>query len=246
MMAEIKLIPINNREEILADTDLFDFFRNSFSDWRDKDILVVSSKIVSKAEGCIFSEADLLPSKFAVYLSGLTGKSPAYCELVLQESAGILRTAPGTVICRTHHGFVLANAGVDASNAGGTGRLLSLPRHPDLSAKRLGEQLSEYFQCHIGVIISDTFGRPWRKGQMDLAIGCWGLAPLCDYAGCPDNDGRMLSRTCVAIADELAAAADLVAGKTNRIPGVIIRGYQFTGEGNAQELLMPSHLDLFP
>ena len=245
-MEELRFIPIENSEEITPGTDLFDFFCQSFSQWQDNDLLVVSSKIVSKAEGRIISEADIHPSKFAFYLADLLGRSPAYCELVLQESAGILRTAPGTIICKTKHGFVMANAGVDASNAGGKNRLIPLPEHPDLSAKNLGEQLSAHFNCHIGVIISDTFGRAWRKGQINLAVGCWGINPIHDYAGQPDNDGRLMAHTCIAVADELAAAADLIAGKTKRIPGVIIRGYPCIGNGTAQELLMPSHLDLFP
>ena len=245
-MEELRFIPVDNQEEIAPGTNLFDFFCKSFSHWHDNDILVVSSKVVSKAEGRIVSEADILPSPFAVHLAGLSGKSPAYCELVLQESAGILRTAPGVIICRTKHGFVMANAGVDASNAGGKGRLIPLPEHPDLSAKQLSIQLSTHFRCHIGVIISDTFGRAWRKGQVNLAIGCWGICPLLDYSGQADNDGRTLAYTHIAVADELAAAADLVAGKTRRIPGVVVRGYSCTGSGGAQELLMPSHLDLFP
>ena len=245
-VTQLQLIPVENPEEVLPGTDLVAFFEGAVSPWCEGDILVVSSKVVSKAEGRIVAEGDLCPSKFAEHLAQLTGKSPAYCELVLQESAGVLRTAPGAIICKTHHGFVLANAGVDASNAGGKGRLIPLPVNPDLSARRLGQGLSARCGVHIAVVISDTFGRPWRRGQVDLAIGCWGLEPLHSYAGCPDDDGRQMSQTCIAVADELASAADLVAGKTRRVPGVVVRGYACTGEGSAQELLMPAHLDLFP
>lgn len=245
-MNELQLIPVKGVGEVEPGMDLAQLFSDSFPDLQDNDILVVSSKVISKAEGRIFYEDDLVPSKFAYQLSSLCRKSPAYCELVLRESAGILRTAPGVVICRTHHGFVMANAGVDASNTGGPGRLIPLPQQPDESARKLGLGLQERSGKKIAVIIADTFGRAWRRGQTNLAIGSWGMAPLLDFSGVDDNDGRTMSYTCIAVADELASAADLVAGKTGRIPGVVVRGYSCQGEGCIQDVLMPARMDLFP
>ena len=153
--------------------------------------------------------------------------------------------APGVVISRTRHGFVLANAGVDASNSGGPGRLVALPADPDASARRLRAALAASTGKQVAVILSDTFGRAWRVGQTDLAIGVAGLSPLRDYRGETDAGGRPLSRTCLAHADELASAAELVRGKADGIPAVVVRGYECTGDGSAAELVMPPDRDLF-
>ena len=149
--------------------------------------------------------------------------------MVLRESADIVRMAPGVVISRTRHGFVLANAGVDASNAGGEGRLVALPKDPDGSARRLRQDFLDRTGKNVAVIISDTFGRTWRVGQTDLAVGVAGLSPLRDYRGEKDADGRAMSRTCLAHADELASAAELVRGKAEGIP---IRSFGHAGDGN--------------
>ncbi|MGI6402803.1 MAG: coenzyme F420-0:L-glutamate ligase [Oscillospiraceae bacterium] len=245
-MGAIHLLPVAGIGEIKAGDDLAGLCVEAFADFRDNDILVVSSKVVSKAEGNVVPESSLSPSPFAQHLAQLTGSSPQYCELVLRESAGILRMAKGVVICRTHHGFVMANAGVDASNTGGEGLLIPLPKDPDESARKIGQQIHALTGKHVGIVISDTFGRAWRVGQMDLAIGVWGISPLRDYRGHPDDDGRMMHKTCIAAADELAAAAELASGKTDRVPAVVVRGYQCSGSGSAKELLMNPAMDLFP
>ncbi len=245
-MGAIQLLPIEGIGEIKAGDDLASLCVQAFSDFCDGDILVVSSKAVSKAEGNVVRESSLSPSPFAHQLAKLTGSSPQYCELVLRESAGILRMAKGVVICRTHHGFVMANAGVDASNTGGEGLLIPLPKDPDESARKIGERIFALTGKQVGIIISDTFGRAWRLGQMNLAIGVWGMSPFRDYRGRPDDNGRVMHKTCIAVADELAAAAELASGKTDRVPAVIVRGYPSGGSGSAKELLMNPAMDLFP
>ncbi len=245
-MATVTLVPICGLGEIKAGDDLGELFCAAFPDFCDGDILVVSSKAVSKAEGRAVRERDIIPSPFARRLAALTGSSPAYCELVLRESAGIVRMAPGVVICRTHHGFVMANAGVDASNTGGEDLLIPLPQDPDGSAARIGERVCSLSGKNVGVIISDTFGRAWRVGQVNMAVGVWGIAPLLDHRGKPDDDGRIMQKTCIATADELASAADLAAGKTGRIPAVTARGFACAGSGTARDLLMDIKFDLFP
>lgn len=246
-MDQIQIIPVKGIGEIAAGTNLAACITDAFSDLKDGDILVVSSKAVSKAEGNVVHESALTPSAFALHLSELTGSSPAYCELVLQESAGILRTAKGVIISRTHHGFVMANAGVDASNTGGEGLLIPLPKNPDASAGMIREEILRLSGKSVAVIISDTFGRAWRTGQMNLAIGVSGMAAVCDYRGQRDDDGRMMSKTCLAVADELAAAAELASGKTDRVPAVVIRGYAApAGDGSVRDLLMDPQKDLFP
>lgn len=247
VMGGISLLPVTGIGEIRGGDDLSAMILEAFPSFEAGDVLVVSSKAVSKAEGRAVHETTLSPSPFARHLSELTGNTPAYCELVLQESDGILRCAKGVVICRTHHGFVLANAGVDASNAGGAGMLIPLPKDPDASARRLAESLGEATGKPVGVVVSDTFGRAWRNGQMDLAIGVYGIPALYDYAGQPDDDGRILRKTCSAVADELAAAAELVAGKTGRVPAVVVRGFNLPGKtGTAADLVMDPARDLFP
>lgn len=245
-MGVISLLPVEGIGEIKAGDDLASLCVTAFPYLWDNDILVVSSKAVSKAEGNVVQESSLSPSPFARQLAELTGSSPGYCELVLRESIGILRMAKGVVICRTHHGFVMANAGVDASNTGGEGLLIPLPADPDESARKIGQQVYALTGKRVGIVISDTFGRAWRVGQMNLAIGVWGISPLRDYRGHPDDDGRIMHKTCIAAADELAAAAELACGKTDRVPAVVVRGYQCSGSGSAKELLINPATDLFP
>jgi len=245
-MSAIEMFPVKGIGEVRPGDDLGELIYSAFKCFCDGDILVVSSKAVSKAEGNVVSESSLSPTPFAIQLARLTGNSPAYCELVLRESAGILRMTQGVVVCRTHHGFVMANAGVDASNAGGEGLLVPLPKKPDESARGIGKRVCSLSGKKLAVVISDTFGRPWRVGQMNLAVGVWGISPLRDYAGQPDDDGLMLSRTRIAVADQLAAAAELAGGKTDRVPAVVVRGYENAGEGSVKDLLMDAAADLFP
>ena len=184
------------------------------------DVLCVAHKVVSKAEGRVRTLADVVPGERALGLAAEFGKDARHLQTVLDESADVLRADAGRIICRTRHGFVCANAGVDRSNAGAPDSVVLLPVDPDGSARRLRAALG----AGIAVVITDSFGRPWRIGQSEVAIGCAGVHPLDDWRGRADSDGRSLSATHIAVADELAAAADLVRRKDSREPVVRLRG----------------------
>jgi coenzyme F420-0:L-glutamate ligase/coenzyme F420-1:gamma-L-glutamate ligase len=190
----------------------------------DGDVLTIAHKIVSKAEGRVIALADVRPGERALALAAEHDKDARQLQVVLDESVELVRADAGRFICRTRHGFVCANAGVDASNAGGGDRLVLLPRDPDASARALRAALRERLGVAPAVVISDSFGRAWRHGQCEVAIGCAGLDPIADYRGRPDADGRELRATAIAIADEAAAAADLVRRKDSREPAVRVRG----------------------
>jgi coenzyme F420-0:L-glutamate ligase/coenzyme F420-1:gamma-L-glutamate ligase len=187
---------------------------------RPGDVLAVAHKVVSKAEGRIVRLADVSPGERATALAAEHGKDSRHVQVVLDESAEVLRAERGRLICRTRHGFVCANAGVDASNAGAPGTVVLLPVDPDASARALHRRLG------CAVVITDSFGRAWRQGQAEIAIGCAGLAPADDWRGRPDTGGRPLAATVIAIADEAAAAADLVRDKDSREPAIRIRGLE--------------------
>lgn len=213
----------------------------------DGDILVVTQKVVSKAEGRVVELASVTPRAEAVEWAEKWGKDARQVELVLQESAEVLRMAPGgLIISRTRHGFVCANAGVDLSNVGSGDLATLLPVDPDASARGLRDRLGELAGARPGIVISDSFGRPWRTGIVNVAIGCAGLAPLVDLRGTVDADGRLMHSTVIAVADELASAADLAGGKAARRPVVLVRGYVHGGDGAAAQLVMDRELDLFP
>ena len=214
----------------------------------ERDILVVTQKVVSKAEGRVVDLTSVTPRPEAVSWAEEWGKDARQVELVLQESAEVLRRAPGgLIISRTRHGFVCANAGVDLSNVGGGDWATLLPVDPDASARALRERLGELAGARPGVVISDSFGRPWRNGIVDVAIGCAGLEPLVDLRGSPDADGRVMHSTVIAVADEIASAADLAGGKVTHRPVVLVRGYGYEpGDGTATELVMDREHDLFP
>ena len=184
------------------------------------DVLAVAHKVVSKAEGRLVELSSVVPSDEARSLAAQHGKDPRHVQVILDESTEILRADRGRLICRTRHGFVCANAGVDASNAGAPGTLVLLPRDPDASARALRQRLG------CAVLITDSFGRPWRHGQCEVAIGCAGLTPADDWRGRRDSDDRELAATVIAIADEAAAAADLARAKDSREPAVRIRGLE--------------------
>jgi coenzyme F420-0:L-glutamate ligase/coenzyme F420-1:gamma-L-glutamate ligase len=207
------------------------------------DVLAVAHKVVSKAEGRVVRLADIRPGPQAERLAAEHGKDPRHVQAILDESTDVLRADAGRLICRTRHGFVCANAGVDASNAGAPDALVLLPEDPDASARALRRALG------CAVVISDSFGRAWRIGQTEVAIGCAGLTPAQDWRGRPDNDGRALAATVIAIADEAAAAADLARGKDTREPAVRVRGLQrhVTGEDGpgAAALVRALEDDLF-
>jgi coenzyme F420-0:L-glutamate ligase/coenzyme F420-1:gamma-L-glutamate ligase len=184
------------------------------------DVLAVAHKVVSKAEGRVVRLAEVFPGWQALELAEQHGKDPHHIQVILDEAQEVLRADRGRIICRTRHGFVCANAGVDASNTGRPGTVVLLPENPDASARALRRELG------CAIVITDSFGRPWRHGQAEVAIGCAGIVPAEDWRGRPDSDGRELSATVIAIADEVAAAADLVRGKDTREPAVRVRGLE--------------------
>jgi coenzyme F420-0:L-glutamate ligase/coenzyme F420-1:gamma-L-glutamate ligase len=202
--------------------------------------------VVSKAEGRVVCLRDVVPSGLAREFAETWGKDPRFVEVVLRESRRIVRMDRGMIIAETTHGFICANAGVDASNVPGEDRVSLLPVDPDASAARLRKALEERCGATLGVIVSDTFGRPWREGLTNVAIGVAGLDPLVSYIGQRDPHGHTLRVTELAVADELAAAAGLLMGKLERIPAVLIRGTHFpTAEGRARSLVRSAERDLF-
>jgi coenzyme F420-0:L-glutamate ligase / coenzyme F420-1:gamma-L-glutamate ligase len=214
-------------------------------DYEPGDVLVVAHKVVSKAEGALRRLDEVTPTPEAVRLARDHGKDPRHVQVVLDESQLIVRAQRGVLICRTHHGFVCANAGVDVSNAPDAGTVVTLPRDPDASARALRAALPR----HPAVVIADSFGRAWRHGQCDVAIGIAGLAPTDDWRGRRDAGGQDLRATVIAIADEAAAAADLVRDKASREPAVVVRGLarhvtDDDGPG-AAALVRPPAEDLF-
>ena len=207
------------------------------------DVVVVAQKAVSKAEGRVVSLEDVEPSERARELAG--DGDPRKLEVVLREAVRILRSRPPLVVAETRHGFVCASAGVAASTAPAQGMLVLLPEDPDASAQRIRGRIRERTGREVGVVISDSFGRPWRNGIADAAIGVAGLRPLLDLRGQRDAAGYELHATVVAVADEIAAAADLARGKTEGVPVVVVRGLSLAGEGSARELVRPPERDLF-
>jgi coenzyme F420-0:L-glutamate ligase / coenzyme F420-1:gamma-L-glutamate ligase len=207
------------------------------------DVVVVAQKVVSKVEGRIVRLDGVEPSARARELAG--EEDARRLEIVLRESERILRTRPPLVISQTSHGFVCASAGVDASNAKGPDTLVLLPLDPDLSAQRLRDRLRELTGLDVGVVVSDSFGRAWRRGTTDVALGVAGIAPLLDLEGQRDSVGYELHATEIAVADEIAGAAELVMGKTRGIPATIVRGLHVAGDGRGTDLIMPRDRDLF-
>lgn len=213
----------------------------------DGDVVVVAQKAVSKVEGRVVALADIEASPQAVEIatSGEQQEDPRRLQAILDETAHLLRVRPPLVIGETRHGFVCASAGVDGSNTGGQERLVLLPLDPDASARALRDRLLAVTGRRVGVIVTDSFGRAWRTGTTDVAIGCAGIRPLVDWHGLKDSDGYVLHATTIAVADEIAAAADLVRGKLEGTPAAVVRGLDVAGDGSAQELVMPRERDLF-
>ena len=212
---------------------------------QDDDVITVTQKVVSKSEGRFVDLETIEPSALAIELATNWEKDARHVEVVLRESKRIVRMDHGVIICETKHGFVCANAGVDASNVPG-GQLMLLPVDPDASARRLREGLMAATGADVSVIISDTFGRPWRSGYTEVAIGVAGMLPVIDYVGKIDTAGRELRATWICVADELASAAELVTGKVNKVPVALIRGYAAPrGEGSARELVRQAETDMF-
>ena len=244
-MIHVELIAVDGLPEVRPGDDLGALIADH-AHLQARDVLVVAQKVVSKAEGRLIDLKDVEASEEAARIAPqLVAKpDPRMVQVALDESVRVLRSVR-TLITETRHGFVAANAGVDHSNVGGHDRLALLPVDPDASAERLRSRLRELLGVDVGVIVSDTFGRPWRLGIVNVALGVAGLPALVDLRGTRDDDGQPLHATVLAVADEVAAAAGLVMGKTNRTPAVVVRGLDLSGDGSGRELIRPSDEDLF-
>ena len=211
------------------------------------DIVAVTQRVVSKAEGRVYPLDDFPPSPFALAFAERTEKDPRVVEAVLRESKRVIRQVGAVLITETHHGFKMANAGVDASNVGGMDLVCLLPVDPDASCRRLRDDIRRIAGVEVAVVMTDTFGRPWRIGQTNVAIGVAGMLPMRDYIGQTDLDGHVLRVTMICVADEVAGAAEMVMGKLDAIPAAIVRGYAYEpGEGSSAEIVREQPLDLFP
>jgi coenzyme F420-0:L-glutamate ligase / coenzyme F420-1:gamma-L-glutamate ligase len=239
-MSGITVLPLEGMPEVQEGDDLAELLAEAAQlagGLAPGDMLVVAQKIVSKAEGRVVRLDEIEPSEQARELAA--DHDPRHLEVILGEAARVVRARPPLVIAETRHGFVCASAGVDRSNAAGPDTAVLLPVDPDASARRLSERLG------VAVIVSDSFGRPFRQGTTDVAIGVAGIAPLLDLRGVRDPVGYELKTTTIAVADEIAGAAELVMGKTDGIPAAIVRGLELSGDGTARDLVMPAERDLF-
>jgi coenzyme F420-0:L-glutamate ligase / coenzyme F420-1:gamma-L-glutamate ligase len=245
---ELRVIAIPGLPEIEAGAALGKLIAESGKPLED-DVIVISQKAVSKAEGRVRHLSSVAPRAEARRLAGALGKEPALVELILQESREVLRAERGVLITETHRGFVCANAGIDSSNLPEPGTVCLLPEDPDASARRIREEVREASGVGPAVIVSDSFGRAWRLGQAEVAIGCAGLVALEDWRGREDAGGRELEATLIALADEAACAADLVRSKVDGVPAALVRGLRrfvslADGPG-AAALRRPREEDLF-
>jgi coenzyme F420-0:L-glutamate ligase/coenzyme F420-1:gamma-L-glutamate ligase len=242
----LRIVPLRGVPELAEGDDLAALLVESAErsgGLESRDVLVVAQKAVSKVEGRIVRLDQVTPSERARELAG--DDDPRRLEVILRESREIVRARPPLLISETRHGFVCASAGVDASNAKGSGTVILLPLDPDRSARSLRERIRELAGVDVGVIVSDSFGRAWRLGTTDVALGVSGLAPLVDLRGQRDGVGYELHATEIAVADEIAGAAELVMGKTAGIPAAIVRGLEIVGDGRGADLVMPRERDLF-
>jgi coenzyme F420-0:L-glutamate ligase / coenzyme F420-1:gamma-L-glutamate ligase len=243
---EVRVIPLDGIPEVEEGDDLGALLADAVSragGFEPGDVLVVAQKVVSKAEGRVVDLARVEPSARARELAG--DEDPRRHEVILRESREIIRSRPPLVIAATRHGFVCASAGVDASNAKGPDTLVLLPLDPDASARGIRDRLRELTGVAVGVVVSDSFGRAWRRGTTDVALGVAGISPLLDLKGTRDSAGYELHATEIAVADEIAGAAELVMGKVDGIPAAIVRGVAVAGEGRGIDLVMPPERDLF-
>ncbi|CAN5373035.1 coenzyme F420-0:L-glutamate ligase [soil metagenome] len=246
MTGELRVIPLRGIPELDKGDDLSAIVVDSAEragGLVSGDVVVIAQKAVSKVEGRVLHLDDVQPSERARELAG--AEDARRVEVILRESRRIVRTRAPLIIAETRQGFVCASAGVDQSNAKGPNTLILLPLDPDDSAHRLREGIRERADVDVGVIVSDSFGRPFRRGTTDVALGVSGIAPLLDLQGRRDPTGYELHATEIAVADEIAGAAELVMGKTDGVPGAIVRGLDLGGDGSGQELLMPRERDLF-
>lgn len=244
MSSELRVIPVAGVPEVTEGAKLGELLA-ARAELQDGDVVVISQKVVSKSEGMVRQLSEIVPSEEAQQLADRLGKEPALVELILSESTEVLRAERGVLITETHHGFVCANSGIDSSNLPDPNTVCLLPEDPDASARRIRAELD----ARVGVVVADSFGRAWRLGQAEVAIGCAGLAPLDDWRGKRDANGRELEATEIAIADQAAAAADLVRSKDSSVPAAIVRGlshYVTTADGpGAAALRRPPADDLF-
>ncbi|MGQ9572414.1 MAG: coenzyme F420-0:L-glutamate ligase [Dehalococcoidia bacterium] len=249
MTSRVQIIALAGMPEIRPGDDvaalILEAAQGQGVELEDGDVLVVTQKVVSKAEGRLVDLGRVEPSRQAHELAARTGKDARLLEVILRESKRVVRQDGGVIICETKHGFVCANAGVDTSNVGG-GMVSLLPENPDQSAERIRAAVAERGGVSVAVIVSDTFGRPWREGHTNVAIGVAGMSPIRDYVGETDPHGYVLRVSTMAVADELAAAAELVMGKLSRVPVAIVRGFDYErAEGCARQLIRPAERDLF-
>jgi len=239
----IQIIPVHGLPEIRAGADLAALVVELVEP-AERDVVVVAQKAVSKVEGRVVRIDSLEPSEKARELAG-DERDPREVEAVLREATRIVRERGPLVIAETRHGFICASAGVDHSNAPEPGTLVLLPLDPDASARGLRERFRELTGCDVGIVVTDSFGRPFRQGTTDVAIGVAGLTALLDLRGTRDRQGYELRSSRVALADEVAAAADLARGKAEGVPVVIVRGLSLDGDGSARDLVIEPELDLF-
>ena len=250
MPPTIRIIGIEGLPEIQAGDDLGALITEAATRQKTPpesgDVLIVTQKIVSKAEGRILSLSQVNPSPLAVEIASEHDRDPRHTEVVLRETKRIVRMERGIIIAETRHGFRCANAGVDASNLANDDTVALLPLDSDASARKIRDHLQKALGVDVGIVISDTFGRPWREGATNVAIGVAGLNPLQDYRGQTDTRGYPLRTTTIAVADELAAAAELAMGKLDRVPVALIKGYPYPkGNTGIQDLIRPPEHDLF-
>ena len=252
MTARLELIALDGIGEVEPGDDLAGLIAGALDasglTLADADCVVVTQKVVSKAEGRLVELSSVEPSPMAIAWAERWNKDPRQVELVLRESAEVVRMAPGgLIVSRTHHGFVCANAGVDVSNVGGGEVASLLPVDPDASARAIRDGLKARTGAAPAVIVSDSFGRPWRNGIVNVAVGSAGIEAVLDLRGEPDVAGRVMQATVIAVADELASAADLAGGKIEQRPVVLVRGYPWRpSEAGATVLVMDRERDLFP
>jgi coenzyme F420-0:L-glutamate ligase/coenzyme F420-1:gamma-L-glutamate ligase len=243
---ELRVIPLLGLPELEDGDDLGQLVVEAAAragGFEDEDVLVVAQKAVSKVEGRVVELGGTEPSERARDLAG--DADPRRIEVILREAREVVRSRPPLIIAETRHGFVCASAGVDASNAKGPGTLVLLPLDPDGSADRLRNRIRELTAKDVGVVVSDSFGRAWRLGTTDVALGVSGMTALVDLDGQRDSMGYELQATQIAVADEIAGAAQLVMGKTDGIPAAIVRGLRLGGKGRGSDLVMPRERDLF-
>ena len=253
MTSRIELVGIRGLPEIAAGDPLGDLIVQGLRQAGEKlsggDVMTISQKIVSKAEGRVRVLAQVEPGERAEELAGRLGKDPRLVELILEESRTVIRAERDVLIVETRGGSICANTGIDASNVPGDDRVTLLPEDPDGSARRIRSELRAVSGVAPAVVVADSFGRPWRLGQTDVAIGCAGLAPLDDWRGRADTEGRVLAATTIAVADEVAAAADLARGKDSGVPACLVRGLgRFVSDDDgpgARALRRPEAQDLF-